>query len=100
MKKKKINLLSKNRRVISTIFISELNLSEDYIYRVSNEKYNNSEPCIIIKGKIANSLFCKWNEFINECSKRRKEIIELNEIPNDIKEGIIWEEGVEFIGIV
>lgn len=95
--KKKINILSDNKEIILSEYISDINIKEEYFYKVSMEKYDNSEPCVIIKGKIANKLLCDLNVFINQLKNQNRNMISLDELPMNIKEAIEWQQEAEYI---
>lgn len=97
--KRRLNILSKEKKLITSLGVSELDIKEEYIYKVSEEKYSNSEPCIIIRGKIANQVFCMINQFFMECSSKGQTEFSLKELPPIFTEAIKWSEDAEYISI-
>ena len=96
-KKKTFKIYSKDNNLISSMGVSELDIKEEYIYKISEEKYSNSEPCIIIRGKIANQVFCTINQFFMECTAKGHTKFLIRELPQLFAEAIKWSEDAEYI---
>ena len=77
--------------------MSELDIKDEYIYKISKEKYSNSEPCIIIRGKIANQVFCMIDQYFVESSINGKIEFMFSELPPLFFEAIKWPEDAEYI---
>lgn len=88
--KAKIQLCSREQEKIKEYKISELPLKHAYIMRISKEKYDNNEPCIIIKGKIANQVYCSLLEYLNDCVKQGKYSQQISDLPVLFQESIAW----------
>ena len=97
--KNKVVVLSKEQECISSTNVSDLDIREEFIYKESKEKYQNEEPCVIIRGKIANRIFCGMNEYIKGCRKEGKKIVPLEELPVLFRESIMWDNKAAYIMI-
>lgn len=89
-----IYLINDKQGMVVKQSISDFRIKEDYIYRKSIEKYNNIEPCIIIRTKIINSVLSELNQFIKKCLAEHKKDISIDEIPAKFIESIDFDEDV------
>ena len=92
-KKKVIYLLDNQNEVMSQKMISELKIKEEYINNQSKTKYQNSEPCIIIRTKICNTVYLDFNDFAEifnivntRLLRSKKTIISTNLTPKEISD--------------
>lgn len=97
--KNKVVVLSKDQECISSAYVSDLDIREEFIYKESKEKYQNEEPCVIIRGKIANMIFCGMNEYIKGCRKEGRKLVPLEELPELFRESILWDKEAAYISI-
>ena len=95
--KAKIQLYSMEQEKRRECKISELPLKNSYIMRISKEKYNNNEQCIIIKGKIANQVYCSLLEYLNDCVKKGTYSQKISNLPVLFQESIAWMPEMTYI---
>ena len=99
MMKNKVMVLSQEKECIASTYVSDLDIREEFIYKESVEKYKNEEPCVIIRGKIANQVFCKLNEYIKGCKKEGRQIVPMEDLPVLFQEAILWDTKAAYIAI-
>mgnify|MGYP000894733411 CR=1 FL=1 len=96
-KKKVIYLLDNQNEVMSQKMISELKIKEEYINNQSKTKYQNSEPCIIIRTKICNTVYMDFNDFINNCINENKKMIHVKDLPDNLLNSIEFDQNIEIL---
>ena len=102
MKKKKSEFILLNEQdcVLGMKKAVELEFNEEYVISVSKQKYGTDEPCIIYRTCIVNEVISQLDDFVLRCKSEKKDVINIEELPDEIMRAISFNSEVSRLKIV